>query len=262
MGDPFGELCSADSPFYEQWLQHHKSILSRAIHSLHVLSKQWPEDRDCSLGVSGELSKIRDRITEEMETMSQEPLFPDLSHAILTDDAAWDQYKKEHCVCALKGRTIGAVAYPAVLATFGTVVVVFLLIFFVPRFDTIFATMRQRGELPLPTEWLLAFSRFLLRWSFWIAAIVALAAVAGWRWLTTEKGRTWRDLTKLRLPVAGVIFRNLAIARFCRVLGTMLSHGVPILHALRISSESAGNRGHGGFITDNYTEFVVLFLPV
>ena len=60
--------------------------------------------------------------------------------------------------------------------------------------------------------------------------------------MTTEQGRRWRDLMKLRLPLVGDILRNLAVARFCRVLGTLLAHGVPILHALRISSESAGNR--------------------
>ena len=65
--------------------------------------------------------------------------------------------------------------------------------------------------------------------------------VAAWRWLGTEAGRRWRDLTKLRLPVAGPILRNLALARFCRTLGTMLRHGVPILQALKISSESANN---------------------
>ena len=142
----------------------------------------------------------------------------------------------------LKGRTVGAVAYPAVLATFGATVVIILLVFFVPKFETIFETMRQRGELPMLTEWLLSSSRVLSRWSGWILAVLVLAAIAFWRWLDTERGKRWLDLTKLRLPIAGRILSNLAIARFCRVLGTMLSHGVPILQALRISSQSAGNR--------------------
>ena len=142
----------------------------------------------------------------------------------------------------IKSRTIGAVAYPALLAVFGSAVVVFLMVFFVPKFDTIFDTMRQRGDLPTPTEWLLGGSKFLVRWCFWIAIVLLAAGFGAWRWLTTDRGHMWRDLTKLRLPIAGAIIRNLAIARFCRVLGTMLGHGVPILQALRISSESAGNR--------------------
>ena len=142
----------------------------------------------------------------------------------------------------LKGRTVGAVAYPAVLAVFGFCVVVVLLVFFVPKFDKIFASMRKRGELPLPTEWLLGTSNFLVTHWFWIVLVLGIGAAIAWRWLKTEKGHRWRDLTKLRLPVAGPILCHLAIARFCRVLGTMLSHGVPILQSLRISSQSAGNR--------------------
>ncbi|MBN2291997.1 MAG: type II secretion system F family protein [Pirellulales bacterium] len=141
----------------------------------------------------------------------------------------------------LKGRTIGAVAYPAVLAVLGISVVLVLLIFFVPKFETIFAAMRARGELPLLTEWLLSSSKFFWDWSLWIVPTVLLAIVAAWRWLGTEYGRHWLDLMKLRLPLVGPIIRNLAIARFCRVLGTLLGHGVSILTALKISSESAGN---------------------
>ena len=142
----------------------------------------------------------------------------------------------------LKGRTIGAVAYPAVLAVLGISVILVLLVFFVPKFETIFATMRARGDLPVLTEWLLAGNRFFWDWSIWILPAVVLTIVVSGRWLSTEKGRWWIDLTKLRLPLVGPIIRNLAIARFCRVLGTLLEHGVSILVALKISSESAGNR--------------------
>ncbi len=149
----------------------------------------------------------------------------------------------------LKGRTIGALAYPVVLAGIFTVVAVGLLVFFVPRFESIFEVMRQRGSLPLLTEWLLSTSRFAWRWSPWIALALALAGSAAWKWLQTERGEAWRDLVKLRLPVVGTIFRNLAISRFCRVLGMLLSHGVPILRALEISSEAAGNRVLAAAIT-------------
>jgi type II secretory pathway component PulF len=112
----------------------------------------------------------------------------------------------------------------------------------VPKFETIFAAMRERGELPFLTEYLLSSSSFLWDWSIWIVPAVVLAIAAAWRWLQTEKGRQWLDLTKLRLPLVGPIIRNLAIARFCRVLGTLLGHGVSILVALKISSQSVGNR--------------------
>ncbi len=142
----------------------------------------------------------------------------------------------------LKSRTVGALAYPIVLAGIFVAVVVGLLVFFVPRFESIFAVMRQRGDLPLLTEWLLSTSRFAWNWSLWIAIVLALAGSTAWKWLVTEQGQAWRDQWKLRLPVVGPIFRNLAVSRFCRVLGMLLSHGVPILRALQISSEAAGNR--------------------
>jgi general secretion pathway protein F/type IV pilus assembly protein PilC len=66
--------------------------------------------------------------------------------------------------------------------------------------------------------------------------------------LLTEAGRVWRDRWKLRAPLVGPIFQNLAVARFCRVLGTLLKNGVPILRSLQISGEAAGNRVLGAAI--------------
>ncbi len=142
----------------------------------------------------------------------------------------------------LKSRTVGALAYPFVLAGIFAAVLIGILVFLVPRFESIFAIMRQRGDLPLLTEWLLGASRFVWNWGLWLALPLALAGSAAWKWLKTEQGETWGDLLKLRLPIVGPIFRNLAISRFCRVLGMLLAHGVPILRALEISSEAAGNR--------------------
>lgn len=142
----------------------------------------------------------------------------------------------------LKKRTMGAAAYPCVLACIGTTVVIVLLVFFVPKFETVFAEMRQRGNLPPLTDWLLNTSAFAWQASPWI--LLGIVA-GGWflrRWLRTERGRLVLDRVKLRLPVAGPIFRSLAVARFCRVLGTLLHNGVPILRSLEISSDAAGNR--------------------
>jgi len=142
----------------------------------------------------------------------------------------------------LKSRTLGAIVYPCVLAVFGTTVVIVLLVFFVPQFEELFEGLRQRGELPWVTDWLLATSNMLWRYGLFIIGALAVGAWYARRWLLTERGRFWRDLAKLRLPLAGKIFGNLAVARFCRVLGTLLHNGVPILRSLEISSDAAGNR--------------------
>ena len=142
----------------------------------------------------------------------------------------------------LKSRTIGALAYPAFLTVVGTLVVGGLVIFFVPRFGEMFDVLRDRGELPMMTHWLLWFSAVLRRYILLILGVGAVLVAGVRREVQTERGRRLRDLLKLRMAMLGPIFTNLAVARFCRVLGTLLRNGVPILKSLEISREAAGNR--------------------
>lgn len=150
----------------------------------------------------------------------------------------------------LKKRTMGAAAYPCFLACVGTVVVIVLLVFFVPQFESVFAEMRERGNLPVITDWLLSISALSGKASPWL--LLALLAGGGFlrRWLRSDRGRFLLDRIKLRLPIVGIVFRNLAVARFCRVLGTLLHNGVPILRSLEISSDAAGNRVLAGAIRE------------
>jgi type II secretory pathway component PulF len=150
----------------------------------------------------------------------------------------------------LKKRTIGALVYPVFLAVVGVIVVTVLLVFFVPKFEGLFDRLREKGQLPAITSGLLWLSAKVGRWGIdlWsgvrlliIGGVVA-AVIAARRWLETETGRYWWHRTNLRLPLVGPIFLNLAVARFCRVLGTLLRNGVPILRALGISSDATANR--------------------
>ena len=148
----------------------------------------------------------------------------------------------------LRKRITGAMVYPTFLAVVGSVIVVVLLVFFVPKFETLFESLRQRGELPAVTDLVLGTSKFMQERGLWI--LVALA-FGGWfarQWLGSDAGRWWRDRTGLKLPMVGKIVQSLAVARFCRVLGTMLRNGVPILRSLEVSSEAAGNRVLGAAI--------------
>src|SRR5688572_8365855 len=110
----------------------------------------------------------------------------------------------------LKGRTMGAMAYPLILSVAGTLVVTILIVFFVPKFAAIFQRLRERGELPWMTEALLTLSDTLR--GYGILIVIAMAAAGIWIWfqLQTAEGRRMSDVVKLRLPVAGSIFRNLA----------------------------------------------------
>ena len=143
----------------------------------------------------------------------------------------------------LKKRTMGAVAYPAFLAVVGTIIVVVLIVFFVPKFDELFERLREQGELPAITEWLLATSAFLRQ----------LGPARCWPLLAVAAGGCGVGCGPTRAaggPTAcgsacrwwGRCSCGLAVARFCRVLGTLLHNGVPILRSLEISRDATGNR--------------------
>lgn len=142
----------------------------------------------------------------------------------------------------MKGRAAGALAYPIFLFFVGTGVVSVLLIFFVPKFETLFKALREKGKLPAATDWLLSFSAFLQDY-WWMMLVGSALAIFGLiSFLRTDDGKQWLDWAKIKVPLFGSIFLNLAVARFCRVLGTLLSNGVPILKSLEISRNAAGNR--------------------
>lgn len=165
----------------------------------------------------------------------------------------------------LKSRTVGALVYPAVLAVVGTIVVSVLLIFFVPKFAEMFDQLREKNELPWPTDVLLNFSEMLKRyWIFIFAGLFGIYFLVRVQ-LRSESGRRFADSLKLRTPMFGPIYRSLAISRFCRVLGTLMKNGVPILKALDISSASAGNRILCDSITkatDNISSGEALSVPL
>ena len=142
----------------------------------------------------------------------------------------------------LKAKVIGALAYPVFLALAGFVVLNVLIIFFVPRFEPVFAKLKEKDELPIMTVYLMAFSHFLQSWAgVATAAGIFISIVLFFRW-TRRGGRVWADRNKLRLPLFGKIFLNLSLSRFTRILGTMLHNGIPILRALNIAKDSTGNR--------------------
>lgn len=141
----------------------------------------------------------------------------------------------------MKGKTIGALAYPVFVMTVGVVVVTVLLVLFVPQFESIFAGMRKKGNLPQATELLLGISAFVKVWWWAVLGVVAAIGMAANQYLKTEKGMYNADLLKIKTPLIGSVFLNLAVSRFCRVLGTLLQNGVPLLRSLEISRHAAGN---------------------
>ena len=143
----------------------------------------------------------------------------------------------------LKNKVVGAMTYPAFLAVAGFLVTLILVVFFVPKFATLFARVEQQGGgLPVPTIILLGVSDFLGQNGLLATAGAGFLGVWLWNLIKTPAGRAFLDKWKLRLPVFGRIFLGSALSRFCRILGTLLQNGVPILRALEISAESTGNQ--------------------
>ena len=101
----------------------------------------------------------------------------------------------------MKKRTLGAVAYPAFLCVVGTIVVIVLIVFFVPKFGELFARLRERNELPPVTDWLLWFSDTLRMHGWWIVLVLIAAGWFARRWLTSPEGGMWRDRMQLKIAL-------------------------------------------------------------
>jgi general secretion pathway protein F len=142
----------------------------------------------------------------------------------------------------LKGKVVGALAYPVFLAVIGVIVLNVLVIFFVPKFEVIFKKLEEKDELPGLTIWLMRLSHFMQ--DFWWVILAGLvgAFFLYKRWVRSEAGRLKMDRIRLRLPGFGKLYLGLSLSRFTRILGTMLHNGIPILKALQIAKDSTGNK--------------------
>jgi general secretion pathway protein F len=139
----------------------------------------------------------------------------------------------------LRSDVVGALVYPIFLMGTLGLSMVFMLVFVLPRFASLFD--EAGTALPLPTRMVLALSDGL-RSYWWVAAVVAVVVwVVSRRSLATPAGRLQWDQTKLRLPAVGAILRKMGVARLARTLGTLLHSGVPMVQALSIVREVAGN---------------------
>ena len=137
----------------------------------------------------------------------------------------------------LRAKVIGNLIYPVVLLSVGLAIVIAALVGFVPKFQDFYS----RIELPLPTRILLGASALLTRYWLLLLAGIVFAAVA-YVWIARRPGvREAVARWQLRIPKLGELIGSLAIARFARILGTLLRNGVPMLSALRISRDAVGH---------------------
>ena len=141
----------------------------------------------------------------------------------------------------IKNKVVAAMIYPIIVMTMAIAIMGFLLVFIVPKFEAIFHDMLGDKPLPAITTLVISASRFVQ--DHWLVIIGFLfAVVVGYKFANrTAGGKSIIDRLKLYLPLFGDVIRKTAISRFARTLGTLVTSGVPILQALDITGETAGN---------------------
>jgi type IV pilus assembly protein PilC len=142
---------------------------------------------------------------------------------------------------SLKKKVKGAMVYPLVVSSIAVLVIAVIMIFVVPTFSKMFTTMG--GTLPLPTRIIINMSNFIagLGGLMTFGAIVAIVASIK-QFRNTEKGKKVIDKILLKLPIFGMLLNKVAVAKFTRTLGTLVSSGVPILDGLEITAKTSGNK--------------------
>ncbi len=218
------------------------------LRGLNVLAKQ---ERDSVL--KSTINKVADSVqggSTFSEGLAQHPrLFNDLYvnmvragelggvlELVLTRLAEFQEKAQK-----IKNKVVAAMVYPIIVLLLAMGIMTFLLIFIVPKFETIFHDMLGDKPLPAITLFVMGISDFMQKhWAVLLGVIVIVFAackVAG----RTRAGRAVIDRIKLRAPLFGDLIRKTSISRFSRTLGTLVTSGVPILQALNITRETAGN---------------------
>ncbi len=140
----------------------------------------------------------------------------------------------------LKGKVKAALVYPCVLAVFAAAVLTFLLTFFIPKFQGVFAEFG--GKLPALTMVVVAASNVMIHYGWAVAIVLIAGVIVLKRAMSTDSGRRVFERALLKTPAIGKVTARFALVRFCRMLGTLVGSGVPLVSALRTAKESLGNQ--------------------
>ena len=201
-------------------------------------SKKWREVHDLVIdGVS--LSDAMSRSPETFPTVYTAMVeagetggFLDL---VLEQIAEFQARDKE-----LRGKVVSAMIYPAVLMFLAIAVLIFLMVFFIPRFKTLFEGFD--AALPMLTQVIVTTSEFSQRYGIFIMIASAFLVYLARAWLTSERGRRIYERWLLTAPVIGPLSSQFAMARFSRMLGTLIHAGVPLVSGLNVAQRSIGNQ--------------------
>jgi type IV pilus assembly protein PilC len=139
----------------------------------------------------------------------------------------------------LRSAVKSALIYPVAVVSMAVLIVGALLKFVVPIFKNLFAGLGV--SLPLPTRIVMGLSDFIVQF-WWVFIVAVVGLIFGMKQIRKDpRGKYWFDYSLLKLPVVGVLLRKIAVARFTRTLGTLITSGVPILEGLSITARTSGN---------------------
>ena len=172
------------------------------------------DDLYCNMVAAGEAGGILDTILQRLSTYIEK-------------------------IVKLRSAVRSALVYPIAVIGIAIAVVWIILWKVIPTFATLFEGLG--ASLPLPTRITIALSHFIGAWWWMMFLAIFLGGVMFVRYHKTHKGRRHIDGLMLKLPVLGTVLRKIAVARFCRTLGTLVSSGVPILDGLEITARTSGN---------------------
>ena len=140
----------------------------------------------------------------------------------------------------LRSKVMTAMLYPTILLVLAIGVLIFLLTFFIPRFQLVFSGFG--AALPLPTQIVIGISHVVRSYGLFVLAGLGIGGFLIRNWFSSETGRrTWEGLM-LKAPIVGPLVAEFAMARFCRMLGTLLGAGVPLVQGLNVARKSIGNQ--------------------
>lgn len=142
-------------------------------------------------------------------------------------------------IMELREKTVSALIYPAFVMFMGVIVLVFALVYIIPKFEEIFEDLG--GSLPVSTQVLMSLSEWMVRYGLFALGGVVVAIVLFRRYLKTPPGKLWWDGLKLKMPLIKGIVACSIFANFSRTLQTLMVNGVPVLQALRITENTVGN---------------------
>jgi type II secretory pathway component PulF len=218
--------------------------LSRALVILYkeastpAASAKWKEIHDLvidGMSLADAMAKSPETFPRVYTAMVQAGETGGFLDLVLAQIADFQAREKE-----LRSKVMTAMLYPSILLVLAIGVLIFLLTFFIPRFQLVFAGFG--AALPLPTQIVIGISHAVRSYGLFVVAGLIIGAFLVRNWFASEAGRrTWEGLM-LRAPIVGPLVAEFAMARFCRMLGTLLGAGVPLVQGLNVARKSIGNQ--------------------